>query len=77
MDFFEDVVENSYKNLETHNITKFSMDLAKELQIFYENCRVLSDDIELSKARLSLVNACKIVLSNLLKILGVNAPERM
>ena len=53
------------------------MDLAKELQIFYENCRVLSDDVELSKARLSLVNACKIVLSNLLKILGVNAPERM
>ena len=77
LDFFEDVVENSYKNLETHNITKFSMDLAKELQIFYENCRVLSDDIELSKARLSLVNACKIVLCNLLKILGVNAPERM
>ena len=63
--------------LETLNITKFSLDLAKDLQIFYENCRVLSDDKELTNSRLNLVLSCKIVLSNLLNILGVNAPERM
>jgi len=77
IDFFEDVIVHSVENLETHNITKFSLDLAKDLQIFYENCRVLSDNKELTNSRLSLVLSCKIVLSNLLNLLGVNAPERM
>ena len=77
LDYFEDVIAYSIENLETHNITKFSLDLAKDLQVFYENCRVLSDDKELSRSRLSLIFSCRIVLNNLLKILGVNAPERM
>ena len=77
IDFFEDVIVHSVENLETHNITKFSLDLAKDLQIFYENCRVLSDNKELTNSRLSLVLSCKIVLSNLLNLLGVNTPERM
>ena len=77
IDFFEDIILHSVQNLETHNITQFSIDLAKDLQIFYENCRVLSEDKELTKSRLSLVVSCKIVLCNLLNILGVNAPERM
>ena len=77
IDFFEDVIVHSVENLETHNITKFSLDLAKDLQIFYENCRVLSDNKELTNSRLSLVLSCKIVLSNLLNLIGVNAPERM
>ena len=77
LDYFEDVIAYSIENLETHNITKFSLDLAKDLQVFYENCRVLSDDKDLSRSRLSLVFSCRIVLNNLLKILGVNAPERM
>ena len=77
IDFFEDIIVHSVENLETHNITQFSIDLAKDLQIFYENCRVLSEDKELTNSRLSLVLSCKIVLCNLLNILGVNAPERM
>ncbi len=77
LDYFEDVIAYAIENLETHNITKFSLDLAKDLQVFYENCRVLSDDKDLSRSRLSLVFSCRIVLNNLLKILGVNAPERM
>ena len=77
LDYFEDVIAYAKENLETHNITKFSLDLAKDLQVFYENCRVLSDDKDLSRSRLSLVFSCRIVLNNLLKILGVNAPERM
>ena len=77
IDFFEDIIVHSVENLETHNITQFSIDLAKDLQIFYENCRVLSEDKELTNSRLNLVLSCKIVLCNLLNILGVNAPERM
>ena len=49
----------------------------RNLQKFYENCRVISEDTELSKARVKLILACKIVLKNTLEIMGINAPERM
>jgi len=38
---------------------------------------VLSDDKELTEARLGLCLATKIVLANGFKILGIAAPERM
>ncbi|MCL0072290.1 DALR anticodon-binding domain-containing protein [Thermodesulfovibrionales bacterium] len=39
--------------------------------------RVVSEDTELTKARLALCEAIRIVLRHGLKILGVKAPERM
>ena len=39
--------------------------------------RVITDDIELSTARLGLVSAVKIILRNGLSILGISAPEKM
>lgn len=65
-----------------HRLTRFAMDLASLLNIFYENCRVLpgkDDPIapELTAARLALVNGARIVLRNLLVLLGVTAPEKM
>ena len=38
---------------------------------------VISDDKELTKARIILISACKIVLKNALDIMGINSPERM
>ncbi|NCG35892.1 MAG: arginine--tRNA ligase [Dehalococcoidales bacterium] len=77
LDFFSEVVVNSFHKLQTQNLTKYAIDIAKDLQKFYENCRVLSDDLELSKARIKLVLSCKIVLNNLFELLNVKAPERM
>jgi len=77
LDLFPDVVSRSASTLQTHLITKYSLDLARQLQIFYENCRVLSEDIELTKARVNLVISSKIVLKNVLNLLGINTPERM
>ncbi len=77
LDLFPEVILNSAQKLQTHNITQYSIDLARNLQKFYENCRVISEDTELSKARVKLILACKIVLKNTLEIMGINAPERM
>ncbi len=65
-----------------HRLTRYAMDLASLLNIFYENCRVLPGKEEpiapeLTAARLALVNGARIVLWNLLGILGVTAPEQM
>ena len=65
-----------------HRLTRYAMEMASLLNIFYENCRVLpgkDDPIapELTTARLALVNGARIVLRNLLTTLGISAPEKM
>ena len=77
LDFFPEVILESTLKLQTHSITQYAIELAKDFQIFYENCRVISENKELTQARIKLVLACRIVLKNTLDIMGVSAPERM
>lgn len=74
---FPDLVETASKTLEPQNIATYLQDLATLFHRFYSKCRVISDDSELSKARLNLINAVKITLENGLKVLGISAPEKM
>ena len=74
---FPDLVETASKTLEPQNIATYLQDLAGLFHRFYSKCRVISDDSELSKARLNLINAVKITLENGLKVLGISAPEKM
>jgi len=56
------------------------MDLAKALQGFYEDCKVISsedEDLEISRARLQLVQSAKLALSRTLSLMGMTSPERM
>ncbi len=62
---------------EPHRITFYLQELAGMFHPYYHKHRVISDDLELTKARLALCQAIQIVLRHGLKILGVNAPERM
>jgi arginyl-tRNA synthetase len=58
-------------------ITTWMRDFARVFHGFYHDCRVLTDDAELTQARLWLTEACRIGLANALGILGVNAPDEM
>jgi len=52
--------------------------LATVFHSFYKQCRVVSQDDEvLTKARLRLVRAAKLVLAKTLHLMGMTAPERM
>ena len=75
-----DVIARSAEMLEPHHMPHFAYEVARELQRFYEVCRVISSDpadAEMTKARLLLVDAARIVLAGTLNIMGMNAPERM
>ncbi len=72
-----ELVEELSRSLQMHQLTTYSLELAETFHRFYESSRVLSEDQELTKARLSLVLASKIVLADCLKLLGISAPERM
>jgi arginyl-tRNA synthetase len=58
-------------------LTHAAQDLAARFHRFYTDCRVVSDDDELTQARLWLSVGAKQVLANLLGLLGVSAPESM
>ena len=70
-------LESSAKSLEPHHVLRYARELAKEFHSYYHKCRVISEDKELMKARLVLVESARIVLSNVLKLLEISAPERM
>jgi arginyl-tRNA synthetase len=58
-------------------VTTWVRDFARAFHGFYRDCRVLSDDDELTQARLWLTEACRIGLANALGLLGVHAPDEM
>lgn len=60
-----------------HALTGYALELAGAFHGFYRDHRVVSDDVELSKARLRLVRAVQVALRQTLGLLGVSAPETM
>jgi arginyl-tRNA synthetase len=60
-----------------HRLTHAAQDLGARFHRFYTECPVLSEDAELTQARLWLCTATKQVIANLLGLLGVSAPESM
>ncbi|MEW8976911.1 MAG: arginine--tRNA ligase [Symbiobacterium sp.] len=74
---FPEEVIGAADSREVHRIPRFLNELATVFHQFYTRCRVVTDDPALTRARLVLVDATRIVLANALGILGVSAPERM
>ena len=66
---------------EPHRVARYLEDTAAAYHRFYDSCRVLpmgdEEATDLHRARLTLVDATRVVLANGLGLLGVCAPERM
>ncbi|GAH13232.1 unnamed protein product, partial [marine sediment metagenome] len=73
-----EIVEIVACTLEPHHLTYYAQDLATIFHSFYKQCRVVSPDNEaLTKARLKLVEAAKLVLAKTLYLMGMTVPDRM
>jgi arginyl-tRNA synthetase len=73
-----EIVEVVAHTLEPHHLAYYAQDLATVFHSFYTQCRVVSRDDEiLTKARLKLVAATKLVLAKTLHLMGMTAPEKM
>ncbi|MBM3694613.1 MAG: arginine--tRNA ligase [Actinobacteria bacterium] len=60
-----------------HRIAAYGQDFAAAFHKFYTDCRVVTEDPALSRARLWLVAAAESVLLAVLGLLGISAPEHM
>ena len=74
---YPEMIQGAANSLEPHRITFYLNEVAGVFHSYYNKNKVISDDKNLTKARLFLAKAIKIVLQNALNILGVNAPEKM
>ena len=72
-----EIVEVIAETLEPHHLPYYALDLATVFHQFYKHCRVISQNEALSKARLKLVAATKLVLAKTLHLMGMTAPDKM
>ena len=74
---FKPMILMAAKNRAPYMICKYLQELAGCFHQFYTFSRVLTDDKKLAAARLALVKSVATVIKTALKILAVEAPERM
>ncbi len=74
---FPDVVHEAAEARAPQKVATWMRDFARVFHGFYHDCRVLSEDADLTQARLWLTEACRIGLANALALLGVHAPDEM
>jgi arginyl-tRNA synthetase len=72
-----EIVRTAGLRREPHRLCAYAREVAEAFHLFYTHCRVLNDDPGLTAARLALVEASRIVLRQVLGLLGVSAPDRM
>ena len=80
-----DVIETVATTFEPQHLPHYAMELATAFHAFNDafkqendsSLKVITEDVEMTKARLRLVLAAKVALARVLGIMGMTAPERM
>ncbi|AGA59574.1 MAG: arginine--tRNA ligase [Thermobacillus sp.] len=60
-----------------HRLIRYVYELASQFHSYYKAERVITDDAAQTGARLALLAAVRTVIANVLRLIGVSAPERM
>lgn len=75
---FETLVVDAARNRMPHLLVRYLMDLAAGFHAFYNHCRIVDPAaLEITQARLALMDQVRRVLAAGLNLLGVSAPESM
>jgi arginyl-tRNA synthetase len=70
-------VQRAAEEYKTLHISNHTYELAKAFNNFYRNCPVIQAEPDVRAYRLRLVEATRLSISNLLKLLGIQAPDVM
>lgn len=72
-----DVVNNTLKTLEPTTVLTYLFKMTHALSSSYDHLKIVGSEKELQKARMALYDACRIVLANGMRLLGLTPVERM
>lgn len=73
----KDVILSAKEKLEPSIITRHVTEIAQNFNSFYNSVHIMNSAEKEKKARALLVYSTKICISNLLGLLGINAPDKM
>jgi len=74
---FPEIVDQSATSLSPHRIAFYLQDLASDFHVYYNRNKIITENSELTTARLYLIVCIQTVLRNGLSLLGISAPRRM
>lgn len=74
---FKETIALAARDRAPFRLTHYSTELASLFHGFYTECRVISDDESLTKARIALCDATRITLEITLSLMGISAPLQM
>lgn len=74
---YNDVLEESTRELEPHRMIFYLLELAGEFHRYYNRHRVISENAELTRARLLLLEQIQKTIRRGLEVIGVDAPFKM
>ena len=74
---FCEEIKLAARDYDPSHINRYLQDLAACFHRFYNACRIKGEDAAVQAARLKLADDTRIVLKNGLKLIGVDAPEKM
>ena len=75
--YFPEIIEDSAIYYEPNRLAGYLLRLAEKANLFYETTPVLRAELKLRNSRLALIDAISLIIKNGLKLLGVEAPEKM
>ncbi|HNC34599.1 MAG TPA: arginine--tRNA ligase, partial [Bacteroidia bacterium] len=75
---FKETVETAAEKLSPAIVANYVYELAKSFNQFYHDNSIISEgELETSRFRLCLADACALTIKKSLNLLGIKAPERM
>lgn len=74
---FPEIIQGAAHALEPHRLTFYLNELAGIFHSYYNKNKVISENADITTARLFLIKTIRIVLRNALSVLGVDAPDKM
>lgn len=72
-----EVIEDTANDYQVQRVTSYAYELATVFNQFYRDCKVISEDKDLTQARLALVITAQNMLKEVLGALGISAPDKM
>ena len=74
---YPEKIKLAAREYEPSVVSSYLIDLAQEFNTFYQKHRIITDDVDLTDARMVLADSVRVVLADGLRILGLARLERM
>ncbi|MDR1392009.1 MAG: arginine--tRNA ligase [Clostridiales bacterium] len=74
---FPEIIKSSVELFDPSKVIKYLMEIGALFHVFYNSCRVFSEDMELTKARVKLIVSVRDVIKIILVLFKIDAPDKM